>query len=155
MELRFPSETFPPFPSITLAVGDGWSPIAVPASVLAVRKESESGFSSNIVVTCTRQNSPHDLQEENDAVSDEVLSRPEGRIISSESGLIDNRRAILMTSVFEDLSSGAVVQFHVFIAVDHQSCVDVIHAIGSAGASAPRADFDEVATILRSIGVAD
>jgi hypothetical protein len=49
--LKYPSEQFPGPPSVTVEIPDGWSPVRVPGTLLAARRNDTGGrFAPNVVV---------------------------------------------------------------------------------------------------------
>ena len=154
MIIEYPSAAFPAQPKITLTAGSGWQPVNAPGCVLAAKGEEIKGYTSNVVVTCTRHPLGHELTVERDATEREVQSKTDNRVVSSEFGTISERPAVLIAATFRDEAAGPIAQFHVFIAHDNGVAVDVVHAVATASALAGEEHFDALAKILKSLQIA-
>ena len=96
MDLNYPSPQFPARPTIGLSLPDSFKPLISPSAIIgAVDTDSPEGFTSNIIVICTRVIVDVTLDEMAADVRDKTVAEyPAARASATEHFQISGRDAL-------------------------------------------------------------
>jgi hypothetical protein len=144
-ELVFPSPDAPAFPNVRVARPDGWNPVVLPDSVLALRRTEDvvEGVVPNVMIGITRHTRDWSLQDEMAAV-DEALAALDGAEVApvdapAVGGADDSITQDARLVTFHHPDSGPVVQVHLVARAETGGLADVVSLVGTV----PQAGFQE------------
>jgi hypothetical protein len=152
--VTFPSETFPPFPALSLDLPDGWQPVQAPDAVLAaVRPAGDAEFTPNVVVGLTRVPLDEDITPSVEALTAETRALPEVAVVAAQPADVGGLPGYALEVSYVHEAAGTAVQCHRLALVPRGEAQDLLHAVGSCGASHAVHDVEELRGILGSISI--
>ncbi len=150
-QMRFPSEAFPPCPSIELTTPDDWTGIHAPGTVVAVAAPASDAFQANVVVTWARVGPEFGLADAVREVEQRYAEEQDVAVIGS-AVTVEDAEWIGEYS-FVHPSAGTLVQSNLVVVLNNPSVgvTDVVHACGSCAADQIKTTFPAVREIVRSM----
>lgn len=145
---RFPGESFPEVPALSLDRPEGWQDQFTRGSLLAIMLDrGPESFSPNAVATHARYGTDVDLAQ-SDAAVEAYISGIEGvEIINRRSDTRDAREWNAIEFTYEDAAIGTVIQIIAITVVKHVAATDVI----TITATTDTAAMDEIVPVLRQV----
>ncbi|HIZ98222.1 MAG TPA: hypothetical protein H9805_06525 [Candidatus Janibacter merdipullorum] len=153
-QLKYPSDTFPGPPSVTVDTPETWAPVRVGGTLLACRRiDSDQGFAPNVVV--------RGFQRSSDFTMRHALAELRGFVDEQGSGTVDEPFELELGGVpflgvnvsWVDPEIGTVVQIHLFAGSRRGRIVDLVQATGSVGGDDAQSSYGEVQQILQTIRI--
>jgi hypothetical protein len=158
MRLVHPSPQFPASPALSLAVPEGWEPVALPAALLAAHKPhaDEPGARASVHVSVSRHSDDWTLDAESEALEARLSATHEAELqvvpsppvtVPDDAGV---RSWVLRRT---DPEAGPLVQLFVAIHVPQGHVADVVHVVGTVAGQGEQEDFEELKAVVRSVEV--
>lgn len=134
--LSFPSNDFPQFPSVAIDVPDGWEPLAVANTVLAVGAPHEgNAFRPNICVSIDRHPGTHTIDDAAAAAA-AALEAAEGYVeIGREFRDVLSAAGFRIEGSFLMEGAGTLFQASHVAVIQHEGVYDLVHAVATCSAS--------------------
>jgi hypothetical protein len=153
--IRFPSEEFPSWPAIALALPEHWSGVQVASTLMAARRAVPEGqFMSNVIVRAQRVGGDVDLEAAAKVVDDGVAQLEEVEHIGRWLIETDGRQAYAREFAYRNPQVGTVGQAWRIFVVEHDGVVDLVELVGTVSA-ARTGDLAEVRAIMDSVEIRD
>jgi hypothetical protein len=154
MDVAFPSELFPPFPSLRMAIDDSWRPWTAPGSVLAaVAPETDEAFRPNIVITTSRFDSDYSLSAASSVLDERIRQLPEVEIVGATTRTVDGREMLVKEVAFRSERELTLVQSYRLMVVQHDGVQDLIHGTGTCDSAHAARDLVTIRAALDSLAV--
>ncbi len=153
--IRFPSESFPALPGISLTLPDLWSGTLVPATLLAAHRQVDEGqFISNVIVRTQRVAQSVDLAAAATIVDNGIAELAEVEDISRTVLETGGRQVYCREFAFRHPQLGTLAQAWRVIAVAHEGVTDLFELVGTI--APPRmVDLAEVRRLMDSVEISD
>jgi hypothetical protein len=150
---EFPSQTFPPLPTVSFDAGEEWSAVVAPGTFVSIAKERTEGFKSNIIVTITRHSPDYKVTEtlrEIEAVMSAYSESAEGDLIETTIG---GHPYVGRDFAFVDPAAGSLTQLHLLTAMANGPYLDLVHLSGTCASSEVEIEYPSLQAVLKSARV--
>jgi hypothetical protein len=153
--IKFPSDSFPGVPAVSLTLPDKWSGAVVPATVLAAVREVEAGqFVSNVIVRTQRVGSADDLGVAAAVVDAGIAELAEVEDISRTTLETDGRQVYCREFAYRHPQAGTLAQAWRVLAVRHDGVTDVFELVGTISPQR-MGDLTEIRQLMDSAEISD
>jgi len=153
-EFAFPTETFPPLPSLTVEAGEHWQPFYPAGAVLALAWLREPGrFTANVLATATRFDSDYEFDLAVKALDEDLSQLPGAQVSLRDRGSLSNWQAYVQEVAFTHPDAGTLVQCDLLVLVTHSAVSDLLHVVGTGAGDRLDSDYSEVRDVVRSVKI--
>lgn len=154
--LTFPSEAFPAYPSLSMAVPDGWVALAGVGLPLAAAREVPAGqFRPNVLVTVQRFGAGHSMAVSRKEVNQRLKDLPRFTETLREDGTeVLGAAGLRVEGYFSDGKGGTLVQAVRMVVLTQGPVSDVVQITGTCAGTQVEPAFGEIRDIQDSLALA-
>lgn len=154
--LTYPSNMFPAKPNVSIAIPDGWQPVATVTTDIAAVAPEVDGFRPNVVVIVTRRLRGMVAAVALDEIAAESQQRPEGSVSEPFEIELNGRTWSGCDLTWNDPVAGKLVQLHLFSVVEgpvEGALPYLVQVSGSCLASHEDQDIPRLRDVMSSVAV--
>lgn len=152
--IAFPSELFPAYPALAIELPEGWSPIAVPETVLAGGAPVEAdAFRANVCVSVQRTPGARTLEEAVAAVLGRLDGAPGYAELARRNEPVLDLPGFALEASFDSAEAGALVQSLRIAVVPHAYFSDTVVAVATVDGASAEALLPQLRAALGSLAL--
>ncbi len=151
----FPSEVFPNPPSISLDAPEGWEPIVVASTVLAIAAPLVTGeFRQNAIVAWSRHDGGFTLEAASAAVRDRLAATPDLETVADADYTVSGFPAHHFETTFVAEGAGTLAQLTDLVLVERGPVKDLFEVTATCSAPQIETSFNVLRQILAGAVIA-